>query len=111
MSEVIIIDVLLPVVLMVILGWVVPQQLAKVMPEGVGPLFVLGGLAFIILWVFALLIFIALFLWREGTLDGVSILAITFVFGGSALRSALIWLPVMIISVANLPRHWVKETW
>ena len=27
------------------------------------------------------------------------------------LASALVWAPIMILSVANLPRHWKEKTW
>ena len=27
------------------------------------------------------------------------------------LVSALVWAPIMILSVAGLPRHWKEETW
>jgi hypothetical protein len=32
-------------------------------------------------------------------------------FGRLAVVSALIWGPIMLLSVAGLPKHWVKETW
>jgi hypothetical protein len=32
-------------------------------------------------------------------------------FGRLSVSSALIWVPIMILSLANLPRHWVTERW
>ena len=32
-------------------------------------------------------------------------------FGRLALLSGLIWAPIMILSVAGLPRKWVHATW
>jgi hypothetical protein len=28
-----------------------------------------------------------------------------------AVASALFWGPVLVLSVAGLPKHWVEETW
>ncbi len=32
-------------------------------------------------------------------------------FGRLGLSSTLIWAPIMILSVAGLPRNWTQETW
>lgn len=32
-------------------------------------------------------------------------------FGRLGLASAIIWGPILVLSVAGLPRRWVKETW
>lgn len=111
MNEEVVIGILLPAILMAVLGWVVPQQLAKIMPEGVGPLFLIAALSFVILLVLAVVVFLVLYHLQGNSLDGVSGAVIVFIFGSSAVRSALIWLPIMIISVANLPRKWTKEVW
>jgi len=34
-----------------------------------------------------------------------------FFFGRLGLSSAIIWAPIMVLSVMNRPRHWTKETW
>lgn len=32
-------------------------------------------------------------------------------FATLALRSALVWAPVMVLSLANLPRRWTEVVW
>jgi hypothetical protein len=44
-------------------------------------------------------------------LDAFSTVRAVAHFGRLGLLSGLFWLPVMILSVASLPRKWVKETW
>lgn len=111
MNGIVAIDVLLPAVLLGVLGWIVPQLLAKIMPEGLGPLVAIATYSFGILLVLSGLIFMLLYTVRGAMPEDVSLMAALFTFGRAGLLSGLLWLPVLIISVANLPRKWVKEVW
>ncbi len=59
-------------------------------------------------------LFAALYVWQGAPLS--AIMAAGWApglwhFTRLGLLSALIWAPVMILSVAGLPRRWVRETW
>ncbi|ROU01291.1 hypothetical protein EAT49_10945 [Histidinibacterium lentulum] len=96
------------------LGWLVPRVLALVFPEGVKPLFALAFVATILMVVLSMAVWLGLYLWQGLTV------AEYFAPGAwgalwhlmkLATASALIWGPVLVLSVAGLPRHWVEETW
>ncbi len=111
MSDLFADGVILPMILLLVLGWFVPQGLAKIMPEGVAALFILAGVAFCILFALSAAIFAWLYASRGAPLDAFSTVRAVAHFGRLGLLSGLFWLPVMILSVASLPRKWVKETW
>lgn len=107
-------NLILPVICIVALGWVVPRLLALVMPEGVRPLIVLGVLAALILVLLSAGAFIVLYLMRGVPLaalfaDGLWPGARYFLRLG--LLSALFWGPIMLLSVAGLPKTWTRATW
>ena len=71
-----------PAAVLALLAWLVPKLLSMVMPEGVKPLLLIAFLSTVIL-----------FLLSAGLIAG------------------LLWAPIMVLSVANLPRGWVKKVW
>jgi hypothetical protein len=105
---------ILPVLALALLGWAVPRALARVFPEGVWPLVLLGFFSTLVMLVLAAVTFMALY-----SLQGVPVavlfdagLAAGIVhFGRLGLGSALIWAPVMVLTVAGLPKRWKHETW
>ena len=105
---------ILPALVLALVGWLVPRGLSLVFPEGVRPLMLLTLCATIIMFVLGSAFFLGLYL-----VQGVPLAAIfepgfasgVVHFGRLGLISALLWGPIMILSVAGLPRHWVKETW
>jgi len=110
-NGIIAIEVLGPAVVSTALGWIIPQRLAKIMPEGVGPLIGLACVSFVILLVLAGLMFWGLYVASGAMPVDASLAAALYQFGKAGLVSGIVWIPVMIISVANLPRHWTKEVW
>ena len=104
----------LPVIFLGLLGWLVPKILSLFMPEGVKPLMLLGLLATLLMVVLSGLVFLGLYV-----LSGVSIAELTApgisatigFLGRLAMSAAIIWAPILILSVAALPRQWVTETW
>jgi len=104
----------LPALALAVLGWVVPAVLARVMPEGVKALMLLGLVATFVVFAISALMFFALYVAQganAGSLAQFGMLENLVFFGRLGLSSALIWAPILILSVANRPRHWVKETW
>lgn len=104
----------LPAMALALLAWLVPKFLSMVFPEGVKPLLALTFVATLLLFVISVLFFVLLYLWQGVSLADLSVLGwwenITF-FGRLGLISGLIWAPIMILSVASLPRTWKKEVW
>lgn len=103
-----------PAMALAFTGWLVPKLLSLVWPEGVRPLFLLAFVATLIMLALGMAYFIALYVWQgvpfamlfeEGTAAGI------FHFLRLGLISALIWAPIMVLSIAGIPRTWTKETW
>lgn len=104
----------LPALMLAVLAFAVPRLLARVLPEGVKPLMLNAFLSTILLFVLSAVFFFCLYLWQglsaaEVFVPGLA--ASVLLFGRLGLISAIIWAPIMILSVAGLPRKWVKETW
>jgi hypothetical protein len=104
----------LPAAVLALLAWLVPKGLSMLMAEGVWPLIRLTFYASFILFVLSSAFFVFLYV-RQGagwaTLSEFGMVNNVALFGRLGLTSAIIWAPIMILSVANLPRHWVSETW
>ncbi|MDP5086849.1 MAG: hypothetical protein NWQ23_15630 [Yoonia sp.] len=99
---------------MAILAFAVPRLLARVLPEGVTPLLLNAFLATLLLFVISSLFFFCLYLWQGvdfATIMEPGLAANVLFFGRLGVMAAIIWAPIMLLSVAGLPRKWVKETW
>ena len=100
-------DVALPLIGLAVLGWLVPWTFGRVLPEGVGWLVVNGAASVLVLIAVAAFGFGLLYgdaagsVWHEAPLYFIVL----------SLRSALAWGPVLILSIANLPRGWTTATW
>jgi len=104
----------LPALVLAVLGFVVPRLWAKVLPEGVTPLMVNALLSTILLIVISAVFFFALYIWQGLPMEQIlrpGIASNVVFFGRLGLIAAIIWAPIMLLSVAGLPRKWVKETW
>jgi hypothetical protein len=93
--------------LLVALGWLVPQAVARLLPEGAGWLGVNAGASAVVLGGLAT----AGFALSYGAAAGEVWARAPWHFPRLAAQSALIWGPVMVLSVADLPRRWRKEEW
>jgi hypothetical protein len=104
----------LPTLGLAVIAWIVPKLLSMILPAGVKPLFLNAFLSTLMLVIISAGYFVFLYLARGFSLSEIGsfgwISNISF-FGRLALISGLIWAPIMILSVANLPRHWTKATW
>ncbi len=100
-------SLVLPVLILAAVAWAVPWLLAKVVPEGVGWLFMNGVCSSVLLALIAGAGFVVLY----GEAGGVVWREAPWHFAVLSLRSALIWGPVMVLSLANLPRKWKDVVW
>lgn len=105
---------LLPALLLAGIAFAIPRLWAWVLPEGVIPLVINAVLSTFVLFLLSAALFLCLYLWQgarvEALLSSGWSANIVF-FGKLGLVSAIIWAPIMVLSVAGLPRKWVKETW
>lgn len=104
----------LPAMVLALMGWLVPRGLSLIFPEGIRPLALLAFTAIFVMYVLGVVFFLALYLWQGTPLDSLFETGIgsgLLHFGRLGLVSALLWGPILILSVAGLPRHWIKETW
>ncbi len=107
-------ELLIPSLALALIGWLVPRGLSVFWPEGVKPLFALGFVATLVMIALSAGFFFGLYL-----VQGVPLAVLVeggwgptvAHFGRLAVISALIWGPIMVLSVAGLPKHWVRETW
>lgn len=104
----------IPTAILAVLAWFVPILLSRVMAEGLRPLMLLALLSTFILFAISGGFFFVLYLMQGAptqALGQFGLLENIAFFGRLGLSSALIWAPIMILSVMNRPRYWVKETW
>ena len=95
-------------------GWAVPLLLARVWPEGVGPLIWLGLTATALMLLLSMALFLGLYMAQGVPLatlarPGPGALALHLLRLG--MGAALIWGPVLVLTIASLPRRWRRATW
>jgi hypothetical protein len=104
----------LPALLLAFLAWLVPKLLSMLLPEGVRPLMINAFLSTLILFGLSTVFFSLLYIWKGVGWDELASFG-TFAnivfFGKLGLISGMIWAPIMVLSVASLPRNWVKAIW
>lgn len=105
---------IVPVVFLTLMAWLVPKFLSMVMPEGVKPLMLLSVIAAAIMIVITSLVFVGLYVLQGASLAiftepgiGETLLFLTKL----SMSAAIIWGPVMVLSVAGLPRTWTTVEW
>lgn len=107
-------SLLFPAFALAVLAFAVPRLLGLFLPEGVWPLLLNAFLSTVLLFVLSAGFFFCLYLWQG--LDAAEVMApgvakTMVFFGRLGLSAAIIWAPIMVLSVAGLPRKWTKETW
>ncbi len=107
-------DLVIPALFLGFLGWLIPRLLSLVFAEGVRPLIGLTVTSALLLYLIGAGVFLGLYLYqgiglRTLLLPGLGPTLLHFARLG--LAAALIWGPIMLLSVAGLPRHWVHKTW
>lgn len=104
----------LPTLVLAILAFVVPRLLGRVLPEGVKPLLLNAFISTVLMFLISAGFFFCLYLWQGLTVAQImepGWAANIVFFGRLGMIAAMIWAPIMLLSVAGLPRKWVKETW
>ena len=114
MTEAFASGLILPALILAALGWFVPRLLALFWPEGVKWLMVLALVSTIIMALLGAGFFAFLYIVQGVGVDdlletGGTALAAHFL--RVSLISALIWGPLMVLSIAGVPKNWVKEVW
>jgi hypothetical protein len=104
----------LPALALAVMGWLVPRGLALAFPEGAGPLLLLAVASAALMLLLGMAFFAALYArqgvpWDALLEAGWDGLALHFLWLGSI--SALLWGPILLLSVAGLPRRWTRATW
>ena len=105
---------LIPAILLGLLGWLVPKLWSMILPEGIPGLFVIAILSALTLTAVTGGYFLFAY-WMEGVtlsrLIAGGRLAALVHFGQLGLSAAIIWGPMMGLSLMGLPRTWTKVTW
>lgn len=104
----------LPALALALMGWLVPRLLALVFPEGVRPLLALAFASAALMLLLGMGFFAALYRWQGVPWDvlleaGWGGLVRHFLWLGSI--SALLWGPILVLSLAGLPKRWTRATW
>ena len=105
---------ILPALVLAALGWFVPRLLALIWPEGVKWLMLLALSSTIIMALLGAGFFAFLYVVQVigvGDLLETGGLALAAHFLRLSLISALLWGPLMVLSIAGVPKNWVKEVW
>ena len=99
--------VLLPCLLLAVLGWVVPMAVARALPQSLPGLVANGAVSAVVL----LSIGAALFAWLYGPASGTVWQEARLHFVLLSARAMIVWGPLMVLSLAQLPRRWPPEAW
>ena len=103
-----------PAVCLAALGWTVPRVLALFWPEGVRWLMGLALVSTVAMVCAGAGFFAVLYAVQGvnvGNLYGTHGLGTFVHFGKLGLISGLLWAPLMVLSVAGVPKNWVREVW
>ena len=105
---------LLPALTLGFLAWLVPKLYSMVLPEGIRPLLLNGVLSAVTLATVTGAFFFGTYIVSGVPIDRILDLGIIgnlVFFGRLGASAALIWAPIMLLSLAGLPRTWVRAVW
>ncbi|SDE33252.1 hypothetical protein [Limimaricola pyoseonensis] len=106
--------VILPALALGLAGWILPRLLARVFPEGVRPLVWLALTAALLMILLSMALFLGLYRIEGAPPDALARAgwaALVWHLLRLALASALIWGPILALSVAGLPGRWKTARW
>lgn len=96
-----------PVIGLALVSWVVPWLWSRILPEGVGWLLVIGLLSTAVLALVSAVGFYVLY----GEAGATVLRGAPLHFALLSAKAGLLWGPVMVLSLANLPRGWKTMKW
>ena len=105
---------IVPALVLAMVGWLVPRCLSLVFPEGVRPLMILAFVATLVMLALGTGFFFLLYVLQGvpiGVLFDEGIVPAMAHFLRLGLISALLWGPIMVLSLSGLPKFWVTEKW
>jgi hypothetical protein len=105
---------ILPAICLAALGWTVPRVLAIFWPEGVKWLMGLALASTLSMALCGAVFFAVLYTSQGVNLDDLYAtggLSVPLHFAKLSLISALLWAPLMVLSLAGVPKNWVREVW
>jgi hypothetical protein len=103
----VIVTVVLPLALLGAVAWLLPRGLARWLPRSLGGLVANGAMASVLL----LGLGAALFAWLYGPSAGLVWDAAPGHFLVLSARAALLWGPILVLGLADLPRRWPTGDW
>ena len=107
-------DLLLPALGAVALAALIPWALSRALPEGVPALALNTALSTILMALLAAGYFLAAYHARDPEMTRALLarpLAAAWRFGSLSALSALLWAPVLVLSLAQIPGRWRHATW
>jgi hypothetical protein len=114
MADTLGIGLALPALFLALMGWLVPKLLSTVMAEGVKPLVFLSLISVVIMVVITSALFVFLYLMQGVGLEilyGAGFGDMVLFLVRLSVSSGLIWAPIMVLSIAGLPRTWTSVEW
>ncbi|MEM8850270.1 MAG: hypothetical protein AAGE03_09575 [Pseudomonadota bacterium] len=99
--------VVVPLALLATAAWLLPWALGKLLPRSLWSLVVNGLISAAILTIAG----IGLFAWLYGPTAGIVWQAAPGHFLILSARATLLWGPILVLSLANLPRRWPPAAW
>jgi len=105
---------IIPAIILAVAAFAVPRLWALLLAEGVSALVINGVLSTVSMFATSAAIFFGLYVSQgaaASALVGEGFIANLIFFGRLGLSAALIWAPVLILSLSGLPRKWVHATW
>jgi len=103
-----------PALTIALLGWLVPKLLSMILPEGIPALLLNALISTLVMFAISTVCFVLLYVGQGVSLSAISGLGLAeniVFFGKLGLIAGLIWAPFVLLSVAYLPRSWVRATW
>lgn len=101
---------IIPAALLCVAGWCVPRWLGRRYADSLAKLAAVGCVAAFLLYLIAAALFAGLYVAQGAPVSAVATLGIGYFLGlGSA--SALIWAPMLLVSLIGLDKRSRMETW
>lgn len=107
-------SLILPAICLAALGWTVPRVLAMWWPEGIKWLMGLALMSTLVMSVCGAVFFGVLYAAQGVNLDDLYAtggLSVPLHFAKLSLISALLWAPLMVLSLMGVPKNWRREVW